>query len=60
LTPHFLRKEGHVRSYDGDSDSLWRVVLHTLVLLLKLVINKGILCCIYLKIELEITERKKS
>ena len=24
--PIFLRTEGHVRSYDGDSDSPWRVV----------------------------------
>ncbi len=24
--PIFLRTEGHVRSYDGDSDSPWQVV----------------------------------
>ncbi len=27
LTPHFLRTDGHVRSYDGDYGSPWRVVL---------------------------------
>jgi hypothetical protein len=25
LTPHFLRTEGHIRSYDSDSDSPSRV-----------------------------------
>ncbi len=33
LIPNFLRTDGHVRSYDGDSDSPWRVAIHKFFLL---------------------------
>jgi hypothetical protein len=32
-TPFFLRTDSHVRSYDGDSGSPWRVLLHKFFLL---------------------------